>query len=261
MKPVLAIFLLISYFPLLHAQATASFPKSAEARHQRYTDLNRQIYRRHDDPDSGKLRQFADKANYASQQLQEMISQEIERALASRASNASIVSAISNLQGDLSMSKWVDDMDIPFAKLFSLNDVPTLAVAYVILQGGDAVPDSQPHLEFWDKSSGIWRIKVSAPVKSDFEGFTFSVAELNSGAPGEAWFLAWGVPIGNSVGAEYLRLYSFDGLRVRCIWKRDHLAYGNVNVRPDTVTLQYQDEGAAGGTAKEVLHITPNGLE
>jgi hypothetical protein len=159
------------------------------------------------------------------------------------------------------MSKWVDDMDIPFAKLFRLNDIPTLAVAYVILQGGDAIPDSHPYLEFWDKSSGIWQKKASASVKSDFEGFTFSVAQLKSGAPGEAWFLAWGLPLGNSVGAEYLRLYSYNGLTVRRIWKRDHLAYGKITVAPDTVTLEYEDKGTATGTAKEILHVTPNGLE
>lgn len=58
-------------------------------------------------------------------------------------------------------------------------------------------PDTQPYLEFWDQTNGSWAIKAQAPTRSDFRGYTFSVAKLDSPLVGEAWFLAWGMTMGN----------------------------------------------------------------
>jgi hypothetical protein len=259
---ILALLLAISCRPGRAQRDTSQSDSGPDQRHQTYVQLNRQIYARHSDPGSGELNASDDKVKSASQQLHDMLSQEIQTALsAPKASETTVVAAISALQGDLSMAGWVPEMNIPFAKFFSLNGTPTVAVGYVILRGGDAIPDTQACLEFYDKSSGVWAEKATAPTSSDFERFTFSLAQLNSGLPGEAWFLAWGVPMGNSVGAEYLRLYAFDGLTVRTVWQRGPLPYGKVTVSKDTVTLEYEDEGTASGSTKQVLHVTPNGLE
>jgi hypothetical protein len=145
-----------------------------------------------------------------------MIAKEIDMALAApNPSDGSIAGAISSLQGDLSMAGWVPDMDIPYAKFFTLSSVQSLAVAYVTLQGGDAIPDTQAYLEFYDKPTGIWEKKASAPTISDFKRSSFAVAQIDSGVPGEAWFLAWGLMIGSSDGSRNVRLYAFDGSKVR----------------------------------------------
>jgi hypothetical protein len=254
----------IIFLLLLNILAIAGYSQAADPqkRHQNYLQVNRQIYARHGDPGSGKLNTSDDKIQLLTEQLHEIISQEIETALASaKASDSSIAGAILELQGDLSMAGRVPDMDMPYAKFLTVNGVQTLAVGYVILRGGDAIPDSQPYLEFYGKPAGIWEKKASAPTLSDFQGFTFSVAQLNSGLPSEAWFLAWGIPCGNSQGSEYLRLYAFDGSTVRTIWKRGPLPAGNVTVTPDTVTLDYRDEESPTGLAHEVLHVTLGGLQ
>lgn len=59
--------------------------------------------------------------------------------------------------------------------------VPTLAVAYVLMEGGDGAPDTKPFLRFYDKLSGGWQLKATASALADFEYHTFSVAQLNSG--------------------------------------------------------------------------------
>ncbi len=234
-----------------------------EERHQEYVQLNRQIYARHGDPESGKLNGADDKVKSTSQQLRGMISREIETALsASKPSDAGITAAISKLQGDdLSMAGWAPDMNIPFGKLFTLDGIQTLAVGYVILQGGDAIPDTQAYLEFYDKSSGVWKKKASAPTRSDFERLTFSLAQLKSGVPGEAWFLAWGTIIGSSHGSKNVYLYAFDGSTVRTIWQRKQLPGGTVTAAADSVTLEYEDNQAPDGRAQEVLHVTASGLQ
>jgi hypothetical protein len=237
-------------------------PASPQERRQNYLQLNRQIYARHQDPSSGQLNASEEKARSKRDQLHNMIAKEIDMALAApNPSDGSIAGAISSLQGDLSMAGWVPDMDIPYAKFFTLSSVQSLAVAYVTLQGGDAIPDTQAYLEFYDKPTGIWEKKASAPTISDFKRSSFAVAQIDSGVPGEAWFLAWGLMIGSSDGSRNVRLYAFDGSKVRTIWKRDWLPGATITTAADSITLEYQDRQSPGGRAHEVLHVTSNGLQ
>lgn len=154
--------------------------------------------------------------------------------------------------------------DSPFADFFQLNGLPNLAVAYVILQGGEAIPDTQPYLEFFEKMNGSWGIKAEAPTQSDFRGHSFSVSKIDSGVPNEAWFLAWGTTIGNPGTPMNVRLYGFDGITVRTVWKRDDLTHGVATVGKDSVTLEYDREYQSSdpdNRVHEVLHVTPSGLE
>ena len=241
---------------------TLSKPNSAE-RGAAYLQLNRQIYARHEDQSSGNLSDVPDKANSLERQLQNMIAEEIDRVLADpKVSAASIASSISKLQGEMSLTSWDPEAtNTPFANFFQLNGAHTLALAYVIMQGGDAIPDAQPYLKFYDKISGSWQEKAVAPTLSDFGGCTFSLAKLNSGLPSEAWFLAWGGPIGSTRASQKVRLYAFDGFTVRTIWKRDWLDAGKIAVTPDTIMLDYLDRDDMSIEKHEVLHVGPNGLQ
>jgi hypothetical protein len=191
-----------------------------------------------------------------------MVTKEIEIALSVPKPTAKdVTSAIARLQGDITLTNWGPDAaNVPFARFFSLNGVPTMAVAYAILQGGDAIPDTQAYLDFYDNASGVWTKKATASTLADFEGCTFSVAQLNAGLPGEVWFLAWGVPFGSSHAMAHVRLYAFDGFAVRTIWKRDDLAGGKITTTPDSVTLEYIDFPDVAIEHHEVLQVTPNGL-
>lgn len=231
-------------------------------RHAAYLQLNRKIYARHEDPGSGNLNFSKEKQDSATQQLHEMIEREIDLALsAPKPSAKTVSSAIAALQGEITLSGWgPEQTNTPFASLFSLSDIPTIAVAYVLMQGGDAIPDTQPYLVFYNHASGVWTKKASAPILADFEACTFSVAQLNSGVPGEIWFLAWGMPFGSSHGSEHVRLYAFNGLAVRTIWKRDRLDGGRIKAMGDSVTLDYLDFDDPSIERHEVLHVTPNGL-
>lgn len=256
--------ILVFLTQIAHAQNAdpAQAPSSAAERHGKYVQLNRQILARHGDKGSGAWNDSQEKLEATTERLHKMIGDEIGRVLASSApSEKTISDAIAKLQGEFSLSTWDPDMNTPSAKLLNVNGVPTLAVAYVIVRGGDAVPDTRAYLEFYDRASGDWERKASAPTNADFQLSTFYVARINSGVPGEAWFLAWGVPINSSRATKNLRLYSFDGIKVRTVWNRDGLDYGKVTVKPDSVTLEYEDDTLPNGTAHEVLRVTPNGLE
>src|SRR4051794_22096824 len=92
------------------------------------------------------------------------------------------------------------------------------------------------------------------PTNADFQLSIYYVARINSGVPGRSMVSGLGVPINSSRGTKNLRLYSFDGIKVRTVWNRDGLDYGKVNVKPDSVALEYEDETLPDGTAHQVLH-------
>ena len=192
-----------------------------------------------------------------------MVQREVGLALAADKPTAkTIISAISTLQGEITLSAWgPEETNTPFAQFLSLNGTQTVAIAYALMQGGDAIPDTQPYLRFYDNSSGVGAEKASSPTLADFEACTFSVAQLKSGNPGEAWFLAWGMPFGSSRGSVHICLYSFDGSAVRTLWKRDRLNGGKVTATPDAVTLDYLDRNDMSIERHEVFQVTPNGLQ
>lgn len=206
-----------------------------------------------------------DKLQAATEKLNKMVVNEIDVALNAPGASATTVAAtISKLQGELSLSAYDPSPQVtntPFADFFSLNGIQMAAVAYVVMQGADAIPDTQPYLNFYDKASGIWQERIEAPTLADFEGCTFSVAQLKSGVPGEAWFLAWGQPFGSSHGTKHIRLYAFDGASIRTIWRRDSLNGGMITPTADTITIDYFDADDPSIEKGQVFHITANGPE
>lgn len=238
---------------------TAGDGESTNARAQRhatYSKLRRQIFHTHDDLESGRVESL-EKANQIQSQLHQLLSEEIASTLNLPNPSADDVIAGINALQETSGGK-------PFADFFTLDDVKSLAVGYVILRGNEAIPDTQPYLEFWDETGGSWAIKAEAPTRSDFHGHTFSVAKLDSPLPGQAWFLAWGMTIGNPGTPVKLRLYAFDGSAVRTVWKRDDLTRGTVTVSNNTVVLDYDRDYPSTGAndrVEETLHVTLNGLE
>ena len=224
-------------------------------RHQSYAKLSRQLFHTEDDPQSGTRGISVQRADQLQSQLHELICEEIMTDLAAGASATSIAGAITDVQGE--------QTDKPFVDLLNLNGTKEMAAGYVMARGAQAIPDTQPYLEFYSQLAGAWRFQAEAPTRSDFRGHTFSVARMNSGVPGEAWFLAWGIKIGNTGAPLSVRLYAFDGTTVRTVWRRDGLVAGDLSATSDTVTLEYDREypRTLNSGVREVLHITANGLE
>ena len=236
-----------------------------ESRHVTYVQLNRQIFARHQDPDSEKAHiSQPDRVAGIRSQLHKLLVDEIDSTLNGPSPSASNVkNAVTSVQGDIALPP--DDMtNTPLAEPFELNGIQSLAVAYAILEGGEAIPDTQPYLEFYNRMNGSWEKKAQAPTQSDFHGRTFFVSQMNSGIPGEAWFLVWGMTIGNPGTPVNVRLYGFDGYTVRTVWKRDGLTRGVVTATKDSVTLDYDREYRSvdpNNRAHEVLHVSANGIE
>lgn len=258
---VALIFIVCSFGADSQTVSASADSSDAQKRHDAYIHINHQIFASHDYKDSGQMPEK--QVPSATRQLHEMISKEIALALsAQKPSEKDITSAISALQGDMRLADSGSDMtNTPLAKFFTLNGVKNVALAYVILQGGDAIPDTQTYLDFYDNASGVWTKKATAPTLADFAGCSFSVAQLNSGLPGEAWFIAWGMPFGSSHASHHVRLYSFDGFTVHTIWKRDNLDGLRIKVTPDSVTLVYQDFDDVSIEHHQLFHVTGNGLE
>jgi hypothetical protein len=233
-----------------------------QSRRSTYLQLNRKIYARHQDAGSGQLNDSNDSKQLTADQLNKLIGSEIKLALATPgASAASVTASIANLQGDLSLSAYDPrSTNTPFVKFVEVNGVEAAAVAYVIMQGGDAIPDTQPYLVLYDKSSGVWEQKIAAPTPEDFGGCSLSVAQLNPGIPGEAWFLVWGQPFGSSHGSKQVRLYAFDGTTVRTIWRRDSLDGGRITTTPDAVSIYYLDQQDPSIEKHELFRVGPEGL-
>jgi hypothetical protein len=82
-----------------------------------------------------------------------------------------------------------ESTDVPSATFFELNGIKSLSVAYVILQGGDVIADTQPYLEFYSLVNGNWELITEAPTRSDFRGCTFFISPMQSSLASEAWFL------------------------------------------------------------------------
>jgi hypothetical protein len=185
---------------------TAASDERAQ-RHAAYAQLHRQIFHTYDDEESGRVPSL-EKAREIQSRLHQLLSEEIASSLNSpNVSADDVINGIIAVQGQR--------REKPFADFFQLNGIKSLAVGYVILRGNQAIPDTQPYLEFYDQANGAWVIKAEAPTRSDFRGHTFCVSELDSGIAAEAWFLAWGVMIGNPAAPVDLRLYAFDGNTVR----------------------------------------------
>lgn len=235
----LAVLTCLGLLPLAQPQIaqTGSDAAASDDRAQRnavYLQLRRQIFHTYDDQESGRVQSLA-KANEIRGHLHMLLSREILDVLSARVASASdVVAGITAVQGSI--------RDKPFADFFELKGIKSLAVGYVILQGNDAIPDTQPYLEVWDQTNGTWARKAEAPTRSDFQGHTFCVSPIDAGVGGEAWFLAWGMTIGNPGTPVNVRLYAFDGNTVRTVWKRDDLTRGHVTVSKASVVLQYDRE-------------------
>ena len=203
-----------------------------------YEGLNDRIY-------SAKQHPAAAEHEEVTSQLRTIVKDRI-KALLSRSDNPEdLRKAIADVQGRLAFSSWGPDAtNVPFAERFEIYGQPGLTVAFVIVRGGAAIPDTLPVLQFYTKEWGEWKLR--AETDTDFHGCTFTVANLESPIPGQSWWLVWGQTIGDTGARRRVRLYSFDGESLKTLWARDGLSAGDISVGKDHRTIlidYYRNEG------------------
>ena len=228
-----------------------------------YASLNGQTFALHGNPKLGKAYdESPESVAVIRKDLLGLVRRAITRSLSSSpATDGSVRDAINGVQGDFAFGAlWTDGTNTPFAHSFSLGGYACFAAAYAIMEGGEGIPDSQSFLDFYVKKDNEWQLQ--AVTGSGFRSSTFYLSSIPAGLAGESWFLAWGMHIGNTRGKLSLRLYAFDGEKVREVWKREELAYGEIKVSGTTITLDYlRDPDDSATRTREVLHVTPNGLQ
>jgi len=261
MKTVSVILALLAANSLVTAQATRPQADLAAQRQAEYERLARSIFHTTDRPDSGRL--YADPAKEAEtrKKLLELINGEVlARLNGQRPSDGAVASAIRSLQGE-ELTTY-SGKATPWAKQFDLNGRHWTAVAFTLAEGVDAYSDTHAYLNIYEETGGRWSPFAQVPTLADFRQATYAVAQMDSGKPGEAWFLAWGTTIGDSGARLRIRLYSFDGQTPQTIWKRDGLSGGTmINVTPGSVTFEYYKVYKGDEIVRRKLHVGPSGLE
>jgi hypothetical protein len=251
----------LAILSLLTSGLATAWAQSPEAV-QRYRDLRRQIFCCLDtDP---KTFSFPPKHEIeeAVTEMHGLVNQTILQHLTREgSSSASISAAMAALQGDALNRYWEKP---PFADLSNLNGTRTLVTAFVVLSGGEGIPDVRAYIQFYSRATGVW--KMHAEVGDDFRGTDLFAAPIESPIPSEIWYLAWGKTIGDTGARLKLRLYGFDGSSVRAISRRDDLQAGTVKLSKGLVVLEYSEPAPYGraapeGRITEVLRPTANGLE
>ncbi len=215
------------------AQHTAP-PGSHEAVFRaRYEDLNRGIYGAKELPPPAEYEAI-------TARLRETLAEQIQAALSRSEDTPGVMKAISSVQGKLALSEWDPGVtNTPFAERFEIEGKPGLAVAFVILRGGVATPDTLPVLQFYTKERDEWKLRAEADT--DLHGCSLMVSSLDSPIPRQSWWLVWGQRFGDTGARRHLRLYSFDGDSLSTLWALDDLSAGDVTVDKDrrTIVLEY----------------------
>jgi hypothetical protein len=228
-----------------------------------YTQLSRHIFvSPDDDPESLRTPHLDQKDQVAEvvAKLRGMVTERIESLLSTpNPIGTTIADSIRHLQST-SLETWgaSEFTNTPFAEVFVLNRRQNLAVAYTILRGGVAIPDSEPYLDFYTENGGKWELKGTAAT--DLQSSSLFVRRLAGPFPEQSWYLVWGNRLGESGSRLNMRLYGFDGNSVRTIWQRDDLEGGTVEVTDNSVTLEYFKKYHDAESVHEVLYVMPDGL-
>ncbi len=228
---------------------------------QRYAALSSQVVRTRGAGETGRA-YHTSAADEINEQLRRIIQGEvIDHLDVVPNTEMAVKNAIAEVQGASSLD--ADRTSAPLVELYELAGTRKAAVAYVLDQGGDFLPDILPYLEFYDRLGGEWHLRATAPTVETFHGGTFYVQRMNGGITSESWWLVWGVTFGDTGSRVKARLYAFDGGSVKTIWKRDDLHGGELSATSETVTLDYDSEHKPSRPVTrihEVYRATPNGL-
>lgn len=232
-----------------------------------YEKIDKRIFLRNpDEMPPGFKWPSAEEAAAARKQLRDIVTATIQRACAAEgATSDSIQLAISDVQIKQWWTPNPGEPGLPFVHMSAGPGRSTMAVAFAVYSGGYGIPHVSAHIQFYSKQDGAWRL--TSELGEEFKDRIFAMAALNSPVEGEAWYLAWGMVIGDTGARLKVHLYAFNGDSVRTVWSREALRGGGVKVNGDgSVTLTYfipPPEGKRIPPAEihERLRPTVRGLE
>jgi len=242
--------------------SSASAQSAQEARRQEFAELSRKIFA---SPNATDAERRAVN-NTSPAQMEEITGRLHDLVTANLAdvlelpntSPRKITSAVRTMFGEMSLERWGDTTNGPFASFAQVAGTRTLAVAYGMLRGGGAIPASRSYVEFYANKSGKW--ERIAGISSDFDGCTFFVSPIPAGITGQIWILVWGTRFGDTGSRMRARLYAFYGTNAQTIWRRDELVRGSLKVGDGSVLLEYDREYHSLERVRETLYVQPDGL-
>lgn len=124
-------------------------------RRAKYAELSRKVFATHEQNNGKEVEQSWPDHRKIVAQLHHLVSAQIVSTLSiQNATTADVKKAIAEVQGDLSLG-GPDANSVPYCQKFSANGIQTVAVAYAVLYGGDAISDTDAYLEFYDKRTRI----------------------------------------------------------------------------------------------------------
>lgn len=128
----------------------------------------------------------------------------------------------------------------PFAQVLDLSGQHCILIGYMLSRGGVAVNDSAVTFRGYRVTGG--RLELTATSDGDLDGFGFFAEPLASPDPREAWVLAWGSQFGFNGRRVRVRIYVFDGHKIRKAWAPDDLMGAKVSVTPSGISIEHLDE-------------------
>jgi hypothetical protein len=146
---------------------------------------------------------------------------------------------------------------------FELPGKPaTVAVAFWIYRGGEAIPSLRPYLEVFARRKGTWA-KVGE-TGANFISSTFKVDPLKSPRRGQHWFLLSGKVIGDTGSRLRLEIAAYDGRTVQTVWEKSGLRHTHIDrVSSDQMILKGDGTDAQGRYIEftERYDVVPTGLK
>jgi hypothetical protein len=149
-----------------------------------------------------------------------------------------LAESMSLIQGEYVLPP--DVTNTPFVLTASLAGDPVYISAYLIYRGGVGMPDTKAVIQAFSRRGGGYMVHGEAGAIFDRHGLF--IVPVQAHLPGEIWFLAYGVRLGDNASRLDVVLYSFDGSNLMRIWEKRHLARGEVEIIPQGLELRYMDQ-------------------
>lgn len=169
-----------------------------------------------------------------------------------------IQTAIGDVQGGNDcMVPTFSHLKKPFAYRSAVNGVPVIVTAFAVC---GSMMENQLIMDFWVRYQGTWerRAQAGREFKSNV---LVDIWPVPSGMDSQIWFLVQGRVIAADQGQSQLRLYSFDGNTVQQLGDMVQLSVSRVDLKNQSVLVDYIDTGNARPNLKKQFRATIYGLQ
>lgn len=140
-----------------------------------------------------------------------------------------------------------------------LAGTSVVVVAYAILHGGAAIPESTPVIEAFREIGHVY--EEVARTGESLEGSAARLEELPSPWPTELWIFAHGQQTGVMQYHEKMAIYIFDGFQLKESWAaKAPLKAPKFQITKEALLITYEDEDRIGPALVKTLALTQAGV-